>query len=358
MKYPKFVAIAFLLAFVSGCTTHVPMKRSPFIRWEQRGEMHSFDKAGSYSAIFIAETDKDNLPSIRLDDRNLEYTSMGLVQEYSNITAYKVKIPGPLIAGEHRINAKQTIGEHSAEDSLTLIVHPTRLATFQSEDGEKYTNEEEVTGLIKSLSKGDAVEFCAVPGSGFSIPEHQFRTIIKGTKQERPLIGLHVRSSDNYYIGPDADNIKARIIWQDPNDQSVSVQLFPTDGSEYLEAFPGLKRPRIICGEISRITDDQDPIFFISCEVKTPIYEEMTTTIKDVKFEIMEQGVKGYKVISYGRPQLVNGTWQMGFKLDGPLPLPRGTGGTIKIRVKAKAATTKGEESPEAVRSCRFNIVY
>ena len=358
MEKARGMAIIVLMALLAGCATHAPYQGGPFIKWEHNGVINSFDKASAFTAIFIARSIGDDMPIVEFEGKQVSYDPIGMVQDNSGIKAFRVRLLGPLSEGTYTMSAKQTVNGLTSQDKLTMHIFPTRLAEIQTSEGETIRSEEEITGLIKSLSKGDAVEFCAIPSSGHTIPTNQFRTFIKGTTKEHPIIGLHVHFADNYYIGPNAMNIGARIIWQDPNDQSTIVQLFPTDGSEYLESIPGLKRPRIVCGDISRIVDEQDPVFFIACEVKAPIYLDMTTIVKNVTFEIKEQNIKGYTVIPYGIPQLVNGKWQMGFKLDGLLPLPRGTGGTINLKIKASAVTPSGETSPEMLKSCKFNVVF
>jgi hypothetical protein len=77
-----------------------------------------------------------------------------------------------------------------------------------------------------------------------------------------------------------------------------------------------------------------------------------------VKFELKEQNVKGYKVVPVGEPKLSAGKWTQSYKLDGKIPVPRGTGGSIKITAKAAAQLPNGETSPEATKSCKFNIVF
>ena len=243
-------------------------------------------------------------------------------------------------------------------EELNLKVFATGLATVKTEEGEDVRNEEEITGLVKSLSKGDAVEFTAVPNSGSTIPGSQFRTIIEGTTKKAPVVGLQVGANDGYNIPIDADRVSVRIVWQDPKDQSIQVQIFPTDGSSAVEAQPGPKRPRIVCGDASRITDAKTPIFYVNVEIKAPSYTDITASIKGVKFEVKEQNIKGYKVVPVGEPKLTSGKWTQSYRLDGKLPIPRGTGGSIKIQAKAAAQLPNGETSPEATKSCKFNIVF
>jgi hypothetical protein len=172
------------------------------------------------------------------------------------------------------------------------------------------------------------------------------------------VIGLQVGSNDGYNVPLDADKVSVRIVWQDPKDQAIQVQIFPTDGSNAVETQPGPKRPRIVCGDASRITDAKSPIFFVNVEIKAPSYPDITPTIKGVKFELKEQNVKGYKVVPVGEPKLSAGKWTQSYKLDGKIPVPRGTGGSIKITAKAAAQLPNGETSPEATKSCKFNIVF
>ncbi|MFZ9760106.1 MAG: hypothetical protein ACO323_01645 [Candidatus Kapaibacteriota bacterium] len=352
------IAIVLLTAMLMSCATGVPYQESPFIKWEHGGNINSFDKASAYTASFLAKRTTGNSTILEFQGKQLDFASLGKIQENSDIESFKVQIPGPLAIGQHIITAKQTVGGMSAIDTLILNVHPTRLAITMSEDGQEISNEEEITGLIKSLSKGDVLEFYAIPSSGVRIPGEQFRTIIKGTSKDVPIIGTSVHYSDNYSIPLEAEKISVKINWQDPLNQNVSVQLFPSDGSEFVETIPGLKRPRIVCGDISRITDGNDPIFYVSCEIKPPTYTSTILSIDKVRFEIMEQNIKGYKVMPLGSPVLTNGKWHIAFKLDGKLPLPKGIGGSIKVRIKAVAKSSNGELSPEATKTCKFNVVY
>jgi len=233
------------------------------------------------------------------------------------------------------------------------------LATVKSEDGADVKNEEEIAGVIKSLSKGSTIEFAAVPTSGSTIPGSQFRTIIEGTTKKSPVIGLQVTATDGYNVPIDAERVSLRIVWTDPKEQSIQVQIFPTDGSNAVETVPGPKKPRINCGDASPITDAKAPVFFVNVEIKPPTDSAyISAKIKGVKFEIKEQSIKNYTVIAVGEPKFSAGKWLQGYKLDGKLPLPKQTRGSLKIQAKATLQLPNGEVSPEASKSCKFNIVY
>lgn len=354
----RSIAIATMMVLLMGCATRVPYQGSPFIKWEHDGAIHSFDKASAYTATFLAKHISENSTVLEFQGKQLEFQSLGPVQDNTDIESYKVRIPGPLGEGLYTINAQQTIGTLTAQDKLTLRVFPSRLITGTLQSGEEISNEEEIKGLITSLSKGDVMEFDAIPSSGLFIPEQQFKTIVKGLKNDITLIGTNVHYTDEYTIPIETDKIGVKIIWQDPLDQQVQVQVFPSDGTEFVESMPGIKRPRIVCSDISRIINEHDPVFHISIEVKAPIYLDMTTTIENVKIDVIEHNVNGYNIVPIDSPKLINGTWVMSFKLAGTLPIIRGTGGSIKIKCKATAKSTNGEISPEAVKTCRFNVVY
>ena len=99
-------------------------------------------------------------------------------------------------------------------------------------------------------------------------------------------------------------------------------------------------------------------MFFVDAEIKPPTYTEVQAVIKGVKFELGDQIVKGYKVIALGEPKLSGGKWTQGFKLEGRIPVPRGTGGSIKVKVKATAQLPNGEMSLEQTKNCKYQIAY
>jgi len=335
-------------------------QEDPIITWDDNGQLYSFDKAGKYVATFVANLYDKATPSIQFNGSTsgVSITKVGPTSTNGKAGRYKVEINRDLSPGEYKMTASLSSAGKTVVEEMNLKVFPTGLATVKTEEGEDVRNEEEITGLVKFLSKGDAVEFTAVPTSGSTIPGSQFRTFIEGTSKKSPVIGLQVGANDGYNIPIDADKVSVRIVWQDPKDQSIQVQVFPTDGSSAVEAQPGPKRPRIVCGDASRITDAKTPIFFVNVEIKAPSYTDITASIKGVKFEIKEQNIKGYKVVPVGEPKLTSGKWTQSYRLDGKIPIPRGTGGSIKIQAKAAAQLPNGETSPEASKSCKFNIVF
>jgi len=335
-------------------------QEDPIITWDDNGQLYSFDKAGKYVATFVANLYDKATPSIQFNGSTsgVSITKVGPTSTNGKAGRYKVEINRDLSPGEYKMTASLSSAGKTVVEEMNLKVFPTGLATVKTEEGEDVRNEEEITGLVKFLSKGDAVEFTAVPTSGSTIPGSQFRTFIEGTSKKSPVIGLQVGANDGYNIPIDADKVSVRIVWQDPKDQSIQVQVFPTDGSSAVEAQPGPKRPRIVCGDASRITDAKTPIFFVNVEIKAPSYTDITASIKGVKFEIKEQNIKGYKVVPVGEPKLTSGKWTQSYRLDGKIPIPRGTGGSIKIQAKAAAQLPNGETSPDASKSCKFNIVF
>ncbi|MBM4173182.1 MAG: hypothetical protein FJ212_02360 [Ignavibacteria bacterium] len=335
-------------------------QEDPIITWDDNGQLYSFDKAGKYVATFVANLYDKATPSIQFNGSTsgVSITKVGPTSTNGKAGRYKVEVNRDLSPGEYKMTASLSSAGKTVVEEMNLKIFSTGLATVKTEEGDDVKNEEEITGLVKSLSKGDAVEFTAVPTSGSTIPGSQFRTIIDGTTKKSPVIGLQVGANDGYNIPIDADRVSVRIVWQDPKDQSIQVQIFPSDGSNAVEAQPGPKRPRVVCGDASRITDAKTPIFFVNVEIKAPTYADITATIKGVKFEVKEQNIKGYKVVPVGEPKLTSGKWTQSYRLDGKLPIPRGTGGSIKIQAKAAAQLPSGETSPEASKSCKFNIVF
>jgi hypothetical protein len=354
----KHVFSIFLTIFLIGCSSTQVLKQSPFAIWDE-SFVQTFDKAQGVNVTFTANSIDNVEPRIEFRGNTYRPIEKSSITKGNQIKKYQVNIPGPIEQGEYRVTLKHGSGEEEITDELSLKVYPSRLQTIKLEDEDiEFSLEDELVGLTKSLSKGDALEFNVLPSSGTSIPLNQFRILTKGFTKSSPILGTSVASYNGYNVPFDADKVGVKLIWIDPSDQENIVQIAPTDGSEFIETVPGLKRPRIVCGDITRITDENNPVFMISCEVKAPVYADINTSISDVIIEIRETSVKGYKVTTIGQPQLLNGKWTMGFKLVGTLPIPKGTGGSIKISIKAAAMAPNGEKSSISSRTCRFNVVY
>lgn len=334
-------------------------QEAPILTWDDNSQLYSFDKANKVVATFVANLYDKVTPSVQFNGNTLIPIKIGPTSENGKAGRYKVEINSQINPGEYKITASLTSAGKSVVEDMKLNVFPTGLAIVKDADsGEDVKNEDEIIGTIKSLSKGDAFEFVAIPTSRSIIQGDQFRTIIEGATKKSPIIGLAVNSTDGFNIPIDADKVSVRILWQSPKDQSIQVQIFPTDGSSAVEASPGPKRPRINCGDASRITDANSPVFFVDAEIKPPTYTEVQAVIKGVKFELGDQIVKGYKVIALGEPKLSGGKWTQGFKLEGRIPVPRGTGGSIKVKVKATAQLPNGEMSLEQTKNCKYQIAY
>ncbi|MFN4916953.1 MAG: hypothetical protein ACK5HH_05830 [Ignavibacteria bacterium] len=336
-------------------------QEDPIITWDDNGQIYSFDKAGKYVATFVANLYDKATPSIQFNGSNsgVTITKVGPTSANGKAGRYKVEVNRDLAPGEYKMTASLASAGKTVVEECNLKVFSTGLATVKSEDGADVKNEEEIAGVIKSLSKGSTIEFAAVPTSGSTIPGSQFRTIIEGTTKKSPVIGLQVTATDGYNVPIDAERVSLRIVWTDPKEQSIQVQIFPTDGSNAVETVPGPKKPRINCGDASPITDAKAPVFFVNVEIKPPTDSAyISAKIKGVKFEIKEQSIKNYTVIAVGEPKFSAGKWLQGYKLDGKLPLPKQTRGSLKIQAKATLQLPNGEVSPEASKSCKFNIVY
>ena len=333
-------------------------QEDPIITWDDNGQLYSFDKAGKYVATFVANLYDKSTPVVQFNGSNVTVTKVGPTSANGKAGRYKVEVSRELNPGEYKFTASLSSAGKTAVENMNLKVFSTGLANTTAEDGSEVKGEEEIAGIVKNLSKGDALEFSAVANSGSTIPGSQFRTIIEGATKKAPVVGLQISSNDGYTVPIDADKVSVRIVWTDPKDQSIQVQIFPTDGSNAVEVSPGPKRPRLQCADATRITDAKTPLFYVSVDIKPPTYTDIQATIKGVKFELQEQNIKGYKVVPIGEPKLQSGKWTQSYKLDGKLPIPRGTGGSIKIKAKASAQLPSGEVSPEASKSCKYNIVY
>lgn len=358
MKSIKYIFSICSIVLLIGCTSTQVLKDKSFAMFDE-DFVQTFDKAQGVKVTFVANYINDMKPRIEFRGNSYQPEDMSSIHNGNQMKRYTVNIPGPIEQGDYTVTLKHGSGEEEVTDELSLKVYPTKLQTIKLEDeGVEFSLEDEMIGLIKSLSKGDALEFSVLPSSGTSIPLNQFRILTKGFTKSSPILGTSVASYNGYNVALDADRVGVKLVWIDPSDQENIVQIAPTDGSEYIETVPALKRPRIVCGDISRITDENNPVFMISCEVKAPLYEDSNMSINDVTFEIKETSVKGYKATPIGQPQLLNGKWTMGFKLIGTLPIPKGIGGSFKISVKAAAMAPNGEKSSVSTRSCKFNVVY
>ena len=350
-----FAAICIML--LSGCATQ-SLHKASVLMWEAKDNTNGFDKASALTARFLASTsDEANVSVIH---RGIKYkpTFVEMVNSYSDIARYAVRIPGPFTPGDEVLQVIHSNGEFTNMDEIKVRIFPSRLLTTTMEDGQEITLEEEITGFIKSLSKGDAIEFTAIPSSGLTIPLQQFRTVIEGTARKEPVTGLIVSSSDGYYVTEHSDKVSVNMVWIDPNDQMNVVKIFPSDGSQSVEAMPEFKRPRIAHAESKRVIVLDKPRFEVFTEIKPPTYPDIDVDISDVSIEIIEQNIHGYRVVPAGTVKYQQGLYSTMFELQGNQPLPEKGGGSVKVRVKASTKSPSGEKSAPASRTFRLPIMF
>jgi len=151
-------------------------QEDPIITWDDNGQIYSFDKAGKYVATFVTTLYDKATPSIQFNGSNsgVTITKVGPTSANGKAGRYKVEVNRDLAPGEYKMTASLASAGKTVVEECNLKVFSTGLATVKTEDGQDVRNEEEITGLVKSLSKGDALEFTAVPTSGSTIPGSQF----------------------------------------------------------------------------------------------------------------------------------------------------------------------------------------
>lgn len=340
-----------------GCMTQ-SLHHQAFLMWETKGNKHGFDKSASITATFLATASEEAQITVIHNGKYYNPTFIEMVNSFSPIARYSVRIPGPFPPGNELLQVKAKYGEFTCMDELQVEIFPSRLLVLKTEDGEELSLEDEISALIKSLGKGDAVEFNALPSSGLNIPLNQFRTYIHGTTNNKPLIGTSVMSADQYTIPSNANKVTIRMVWIDPLDQTNIVTIFPSDGTDSLETTPTLKSPRIISAEAKRVYILEKPRFEVITDIKAPSYSDMALDISDVSIEIVDQNIHGYRVVPIGNVTYQEGLSSITFELQGNTSNPTRIQGMVKVRVKATCTSPTGEKSAFAIRTFKLPVNY
>lgn len=340
----------------------------PVVIWDDP-QLYSFDKATKTVMTFTAGPFDKGMPVVTFNGRNLNVTKLNATDATGKTGKYKTEINEPIGEGNYAISASHSNGNKSVTDVCSLTVFRTGLATYKSIDGVEVSNADELKGAIDDISYGDALAFEVIPTSGSKIPGNQFKIFIDGTTNKQPANRLSVASSDNYVVPINSEMVSVRVVWQSPKDQDIKVQIFPSTPGAY-ETKPTQKRPNInISGiSVSPMTDPRDPTIIIqNIEIKPPTAgaedanntAEAKAQVVGVKVEVVDAQIKGYSVVRMGEPQKVGGTkYNVTLQLKGPLPIPRGTKGQIKLKIKATAQHPSGEKSKEASRPYNFTFSF
>jgi hypothetical protein len=338
----------------------------PVVQWDDE-QLYSFDKAPKTVATFIASPFDKGMPVVTFNGRNLNVTKLNATDASGKTGKYKVEINEPIGEGTYTITATHSNGGKTASSVCSLTVFPTGLATVKSPDGgDPIENSAEIIGAIDGISYGDALAFEAIPTSGSKIPGNQFRIFIEGTTNKQPANRLSVSSADNYVVPTSSDKVSVRIIWQSPKDQDIKVQIFPSTNGPF-ETKPTQRKPsiNIANASVSPMTDPRDPTIVLqNIEIKPPTsgaddgVTETKAQVVGVKIDVVESSIKGYSVIAVGEPAKNGTKYNITLRLKGQLPVPRGTRGQIKLKIRASAQHPNGEKSKEAVRPYNFTFSF
>jgi len=343
-------------------------QEGPVLTWDD-DQLYSFDKATKTVATFTANLfDKPVTPTVLFNGKQVTVSKLNATDASGKVGKFKVEINEPIADGQYTLTATHTSGGKTISPVCSLTVFPTGLATVKDADGQDIRNKDEIIGSIEGVSYGDALQFEAIPTSGSKIPGNQFRIFVEGTTNKQPANRLSIASTDNYVVPSSSDKISVRIVWQSPKDQDIKVQLFP-DGNAPFETKPTQRKPSINLPGItvSPMTDPRDPTIVVqNIEIKAPTSgaggddgTEQKAQVVGVKVEVQpETAIKGYQVIVVGEPQKTGGKYSVTLRLKGPIPVPRGTKGTIKLKIKASAQHPNGEKSKEAVKPYNFPFSF
>jgi len=338
----------------------------PVVAWDDE-QLYSFDKAPKTVATFIASPFDKGMPEVKMNGKTLNVIKGNATDASGKTGKYKVEINEQLGEGDYVLTASHSNGGKTSTQTCSLKVFQTSLQCNKIEGSdEKLCNEDEIKGAIDGISFGDALQFEAIPTSGSKIPGNQFRIYIEGTTNKQPANRLSVASTDNYIVPASSENVSVRIVWQSPKDQSIQVQIFPKENGPF-ETKPTQRKPSInILGlSVSPMTDPRDPTIVVqNIEIKAPTSGdgeggEQRAQIVGVKAEIDDKtNIKGYSVVVVGEPQKNGPKYNITLRLKGPIPVPRGTKGTIKLRIRAAAQHPNGEKSKDAVKPITVNFNY
>ncbi|MBK9248608.1 MAG: hypothetical protein IPM69_10955 [Ignavibacteria bacterium] len=342
-------------------------QEGPVLTWDD-DQLYSFDKATKTVATFTANLFDKVTPTVTFNGKPVTVTKQNATDATGRVGKFKVEINEPIGEGQYALTASHTSGGKTISPVCSLTVFQTGLATVKDAEGQDIRNKDEIIGSIEGVSYGDALQFEAIPTSGSKIPGNQFRIFVEGTTNKQPANRLSIASSDNYVVPVSSEKISVRIVWQSPKDQDIKVQLFP-DGNGPFETKPTQRKPSINLPGItvSPMTDPRDPTIVVqNIEIKAPTSGaaegageiDQKAQVVGVKIEVVESTIKGYSVQVIGEPQKNGAKYNVTLRLKGPVPVPRGTKGTIKLKIKASAQHPNGEKSKEAVKPYNFPFSF
>jgi hypothetical protein len=338
-----------------GCVTTYTTNDLHFIKWENTDPIYSFDKASKIIGVFTAPTNSEMSCKIEFNGRTYQPKIYMKVDDNGIISKYIVEITDQVVPGNYDLVASYTKGGEILKSKTQVIVYPSSLLTYKGEDLSDIRVEEELIGYLSSITKGDYLEFHALPSSINSIPSKQFRINISGLSKNEFIHDFHIGSSNGITIPVNANKINMSILWKNPIDTNITVKLFPSDSSDYYSFSPQIKRPLILPSNKYVLVDSNPNYIVLSGEIKAPIYINHETIISDVSFEVQEINVPGYKFETLGIPENYNGIWQQKFRIVETGKTPKKFEGNIRFRIKAKAVLDK-EDSGYAITSQRIYI--
>lgn len=356
----KLGLIFIISVFFLGCVSNYTPSDYLMVYWENENNIYSFDKAESIAANFIASNHIGFEPEVIFNGIKYKARKISSMNNNGSICKYNVIINSLLKSGEYELIVNNTNGKDTESAKTTLIVYPSRLSINKDEEtGDNISDEESIMSYLQSLSKEDILEYNCTPSSGLTIPYNQFRILLEGFNKSQPILGNQVRYNYNYYVPIEADSCGIKLIWTNPIDQKIQVQLFPSNSNSAYIFKPKIKSPRLVSRSATRITNSKEPTFEISCDIKAPYFSNgKSGFITDVKFTLIENNLKDYKIVPLGDPYSQdNNTWFQKYILQGKLPLTTPINGDIKCKVSART-TFDGDTSNTAMLSNKFSIHY
>ena len=148
------------------------------------------------------------------------------------------------------------------------------------------------------------------------------------------------------------------MIWINPLDQKIQVQLFPSNSKSAYTFRPSIPRPKLSIRGISRITNPKEPTFEVSCDIIAPHFSNGTSgVVSEVKFDLKELNLNGYQIVPVGDPYSQEDTWYQKYKLQGVLPLLDSIIGEIEYYVSAKTVYGGEKSSVKSMKSNK-NLLY
>jgi hypothetical protein len=322
-----------------GCVSTYNINDLTFIKWENTDPIYTFDNASKIVGVFIAPNIDQISPTVEFNGKTYQSKRIAAVDEKGIINKYIVEIEDKVVPGNYDLVTRYKKDGKENKSKTQVIVYPSTLMTYKDEDGSDIKVEEEFMWYLNSLQKGDDVVFNAIPSSISNIPSNQFRIYISGLSINESINNYHIGSWNRITIPINTGKLNVNVFWINPLDQSIKVKIFPSDSNKSYAFTPELKRPRIVPSTRYIIVDSNPRYIILSGDIKPPSYSYHynESGITDVKFEIQEINVSGYKFEILGSPYSVDGVWQQKFKIVETSKVTKKLEGDIRFRIKAKA---------------------